>query len=44
MKQLLSLLLVLLAFVATGCDSMGSGGEDGGNDGGEDTTLVVDEK
>ena len=29
MKQLLSLLLVLLAFVATGCDSMGSDGGDG---------------
>ena len=45
MKQLLSLLLVLLAFVATGCDFLGSDKGDGdGNDGGEDTTLVVDEK
>ncbi len=43
MKQLLSLLMVLLAFVATGCDSMGSDDGDG-EGGGEDTTLVIDEK
>ncbi len=44
MKRLLSFLLVLLALIATGCDSMGSDDGDGNDGGGPDQTLVVDEK
>ena len=44
MKRLLSLMLVLLALVAGGCDSMDSGDGDGNEGGGEESTVVVDEQ
>ena len=45
MKRILSLLIVLVALFAGGCDFLGedSGDGDGGGNGGPDQTLVVDE-